>query len=233
VFEGLNPSLRIVVDYGKRSELVLLSVIDIETGGEAHPRSLGNLAAVFGCAIPELKDLTLEQAASQTLEPPKDGLKEGYVLTWYRDGKPPFRLKMKFIEYLKLHRMVTGVSPKRVWEVLATNQSSELNEWIQNSTPWFAAFAKKWMTALRAEYDRIMGESYTRFECAKTMLGTSFDGPSAWRKAYALEFNKPKNKEFAPVMFALLDNKDPAPVIWKIVRRMTTGVGPMVDAHNT
>ena len=68
---------------------------------------------------------------------------------------PPFRLKMKFIEYLRLHRMVTGVSPKWIWEVLATEQSTELKEYLSQSTPWFSDFVQKWMRALNAEYERI------------------------------------------------------------------------------
>ena len=38
---------------------------------------------------------------------------------------------------------------------------------------------------------------------------------------------------YASVMFARLDGKDIKPVIWKMVRLMTTGENPMVDAHNT
>lgn len=233
VFEGLCRDLGIVVDYKDRQGLVLLSVINNETGEEPEPIALVNAGMAYNIDTPRRFDMTLKDAATQTIQDPTGELEEGYVLTWYRDGKPPFRLKMKFIEYLKLHRMVTDVSPKRVWEVLATNQSSELNEWLQSSPSWFAAFAKKWVTALRAEYDRIAGESHTRFECAEIMLGTHFDSSSVRRKAYALEFNKPGNKEYASVLFALLDKEDVAPVIWKKVKKMTEGVGPMIDAHNT
>jgi hypothetical protein len=34
-------------------------------------------------------------------------------------------------------------------------------------------------------------------------------------------------------LFAMLDGKDIAPVIWRMVRHMTHGANPMVDAHNT
>ena len=41
------------------------------------------------------------------------------------------------------------------------------------------------------------------------------------------------NTPYASVMFARLDGKDIKPVIWKMVRLMTAGANPMVDAHNT
>ena len=105
------------------------------------------------------------------------------------------------------------------------------------STPWFAEFAKKWVRALRAEYDRLHGEAYTRFQVAQTMLKDysqrNWDKPHAIRKAYAEYFTSPTDKEFSSILFAMLDGKDIAPVIWRMVRHMTHGANPLVDAHNT
>jgi RNA ligase len=236
VFEGLHRDLRIVIDYKERQELVLLAVIDNETGEEYSPENLETIARVLGFNTPLNFELTLEQARATSLGDGKCD-EEGYVLTWYRDGVPPFRLKMKFIEYLRLHRMVTGVSPKRIWEVLSTNQSSELDEYLKQSTPWFSKFVQKWINAMRAEYDRLHGEAHTRFQCAQIMLKDdsqrNWDKPHSIRKAYAERFTTPENKEFSSILFAMLDGKQIAPVIWKMVRRMTHGANPMVDAHNT
>ena len=236
VFEGLHRDLRIVIDYKERQELVLLAVIDNETGQEYSTESLESVATKLGFNTPLNFQLTLEQARAASLGDGKCD-EEGYVLTWYRDGVPPFRLKMKFIEYLRLHRIVTGVSPKRIWEVLATEQSSELQEYLNHSTPWFAAFAKKWVKAMQAEYDRLHGEAHTRFQCAQIMLKDdsqrNWDTPHSIRKAYAERFTTPENKQYSSILFAMLDGKQIAPVIWKMVRRMTHGANPMVDAHNT
>jgi hypothetical protein len=53
---------------------------------------------------------------------------------------------------------------------------------------------------------------------------------SGLRREYALAFNKPENKEFAGIMFALLDKKDIRPIIWKQVKPMTKDRTPMVNA---
>ena len=236
VFEGLHKDLRIVIDYKERQELVLLAVIDNKTGQEYSPEGLESVATELGFNTPLNFQLTLEQARAASLGYGKAD-EEGYVLTWYRPNTTPFRLKMKFIEYLRLHRIVTGVSPKRVWEVLSTGQSIELQEYLNHSTPWFAEFAKKWVRALRAEYDRLHGEAYTRFQVAQTMLKDysqrNWDKPHAIRKAYAEYFTSPTDKEFSSILFEMLDGKDIAPVIWRMVRHMTHGANPLVDAHNT
>jgi hypothetical protein len=239
VFEGLHRDLRIVVDYGLRQELVLLALINNETGEEFSPGALIAFADSKGLSFPNLKNATLKTVHDETLlESSAEGIDEGYVLTWYQKGKPPFRLKLKFIEYLRLHRMVTGVSPKRIWEVLATNQSSELDEYLKQSTPWFSKFVQKWMSALNAEYKRIDYEALTRYyavlnEVEKKFLLTSLNQLHVARKAFAELANTPENKPYAGVMFATLDGKDVSQVIWKMIKPMTSGRNPMVDAHNT
>lgn len=243
VFEGLHRDLRIVVDYGLRQQLVLLAVINNETGEEFSPGALFAFADGKGLTTPKPFNMALDYAVKQTLKNEfEDGLEEGYVLTWYQKGKPPFRLKLKFVEYLRLHRMVTGVSPKRIWEVLAGNQTPELDEYLKESTPWFSAFVTKWMKALTAEYNEIEREARKRFEYTVAglrtdfrdmlVLGSGLPNFTALRKAYAHSFTSPENQQYSAVLFAMLDGKDIKPVIWKMVKHMTHGHNPMVDAHN-
>ena len=237
VFEGLHKDLRIVIDYKERQELVLLAIIDNETGAEYSPEIIESVATELGFNTPLNFKLTLEQARAASLgEGNVD--EEGYVLTWYRDGVPPFRLKMKFIEYLRLHRIVTGVSPKRVWEVLSTDQSIELQEYFNHSTPWFAEFAKKWVRALNNEYERIYNAATAIYndarEACRVKVGQRpYANMGEERKAYAHEFLREPNKEFSSICFTMLDGKDVAPVIWRMVRHMTHGANPLVDEHNT
>jgi RNA ligase len=231
--------LRIVIDYKERQELVLLAVIDNETGEEYSPESLESAATELGFNTPLNFQLTLEQARAASLGYGKCD-EEGYVLTWYRDGVPPFRLKMKFIEYLRLHRMVTGVSPKRIWEVLSTDQSIELQEYLKQSTPWFSKFVQKWIKVLDGEYKRLYDHGCCAYNRAQAKVESTFPNGfvtlsqlHAGRRLFANTATAPENKEFSAIAFAMLDGKQIAPVIWKMVRRMTHGANPMVDAHNT
>jgi hypothetical protein len=234
VFEGLHKDLRIVIDYKERQELVLLAVIDNETGAEYSPESLESVATELGFNTTLNFELTLEQARAASLGNGKAD-EEGYVLTWYRDGVPPFRLKMKFIEYLRLHRIVTGVSPKRVWEVLSTGQSAELQEYLNHSTPWFAEFAKKWVRALTTEYDDMKHGADASYSVIQGVLNKLWQstGNIPVRKDWAMLIQRPEFEKYSSILFAMLDGKDIAPVIWRMVRHMTHGANPMVDAHNT
>lgn len=236
VFEGLHPDLRIVVNYGDRKELVLLAVIDNETGAELSPDQLRRYSEVYGFSVPDQHPITLQEAKEHTLDDVKND--EGYVLTWYQSGKPPVRLKMKYVEYLRLHRMVCGVSPKRIWESLSQpHLAAYLREYLDDSTPWFAAFVRKWVTALTLRHDELLAEAtiaYNRVkETVRVKVGQyPYENLGAERKAWALEFQRPENIKFASILFAMLDGKDANVVIWKQVRELTHGVNPMMDAHS-
>lgn len=236
VFEGLNKDLRIVVDYGDKNELVLLACINNETGEEKDPEGLRWLAAQLKMRAARQEQMTLEEAHSET-GLSSLGDEEGYVATWYRKGMTPYRLKLKFVEYLRLHRMVTGVSPKRIWEALSTNGVG-LDEYLNQSTPWFAAFTKKWVKALRGEFSRIEHEASTIYTSARETVRVKvgqrpYENMGEERKAWAAEFTKPENKEFSSILFGMLDNRDVPSLIWKQVKNMTKGQNPMVDAHAT
>jgi RNA ligase len=241
VFEGLHRDLRIVVDYGLRQVLVLLAVIDNETGWEYEPRELEAFAKAAHFSIPQRATMmTVHDAVEITREgPPKDcdeGLDEGYVLAWYRQGTTPFRLKLKFIEYLRLHRLVTGVTPKRIWECLSTSQTTELNEFLNDSTPWFAKFVQKWVSALTGEFEGLRLAANARYAVCKETVRVKvgqrpYVYPAEERKAWALEFQRPENEGFRGILFSMLDNKAVDKVIWKQVKQMTKGSNPMVDAH--
>jgi len=102
VFEGLHRDLRIVVDYGQRQGLILLALVNNETGEEMEPEALELWGDKTGFDTPERFNPTWASAVEETRKEHRGefGTEEGYVMTWYRPGQTPFRLKLKFIEYL-------------------------------------------------------------------------------------------------------------------------------------
>ena len=236
VFEGLCRDLRIVVDYGNRTGLVLLGLIHNETGQEVKPDELARWGKRCGFETPTVMKIPLKDAVDVTRQEDYIG-EEGYVLTWFHPNQPPYRLKLKYVEYLRLHRMVTGVSPKRIWEVLSqAHLKADLDEYINNSTPWFNKFVTKWVNALTTAHARLMTEASARFYAAKDVIRNKYDRCelefSEIRKAFAEEFLKPENKEFSSIMFGLLDGKDASMICWKKVRELTKDGHPMVDIHS-
>lgn len=130
LFEIIFPENRIVVDYGKREELILLAIIDTKTGKEFPPKDVGFPIVKRYDGIKDLKDL-------QALE---EDNREGFVVRF----KSGYRLKIKFAEYLRIHKLITKVSSIVVWEYLRTGQSmTELlesslrNPTIRSSGDWY------------------------------------------------------------------------------------------------
>src|SRR6202795_4064115 len=118
VCEIIYPENRIVVDYDFAG-LVLLSIMDNETGRELARADADVWAKVNGLQIVEKFDKSLAECAAENTSN-----EEGYVLT-YSNG---VKVKVKFAEYVRLHRILTGLNPKTVWEMLSQNQSEAIDK---------------------------------------------------------------------------------------------------------
>lgn len=106
---------RIVLDYGDFEGLIGLACVDIETGVAIDP--LSTLAFdQYIQHFPEVK--TLKDALE--VEPRKNA--EGLVLRM-EDGS---HLKCKQSDYVELHRIVTGLNERTIWEALVSGKAEEL-----------------------------------------------------------------------------------------------------------
>ncbi len=115
LFEIIYPGNRIVTDYGDMRDLVLLAVIDVRTGADLPPDVIdwpGPHAPRhdFG----SFADLVDHVSSSQ------ESAREGYVVRFDTGpDRPHVRLKLKFPAYVVTHRMLTGLTAARVWEIVA------------------------------------------------------------------------------------------------------------------
>jgi RNA ligase len=139
LFEIIYPQNRIVVDYGKSERLVLLAVINTETAEEI------NIEAIpYPDKAPRLYN-------TPSLDKMKDLLKkdnsEGFVIR-FESG---LRLKMKFEEYVRLHRILTNVSSKNIWEYLKTGQ--DMAEILEKVPDEFYQWVRSTKEALQAKHD--------------------------------------------------------------------------------
>jgi RNA ligase len=187
LFEIIYPGNRVVIDYGTTKELFLLAVIEIRTGREMP---LPNLGIPHAPKYEGIRDLSqIQQQARED--------KEGYVIR-FRSG---LRVKVKFPEYVRLHRIITGLSLLEIWEYLSEGKPmdallekvpDEVYEWVKQS-----------VTDLQTRYAEIEAECKSVYR----------ELPS--RKETAHYF---KQQKYPQVLFAMLTNKDYAPIIWKMLR---------------
>lgn len=113
LFEIIYPENRIVVDYGKEEELVLLGVVMTQNG---HEIPLEPLFKDLGFKLPRRFDV------SEIESLPRDTQNfEGYVIR-FENG---LRVKVKLEDYIRLHKLMTGITPNRIWELLSSGQDVE------------------------------------------------------------------------------------------------------------
>ncbi|MFN0034319.1 MAG: T4 RnlA family RNA ligase [Saprospiraceae bacterium] len=189
LFEIIYPENRIVVDYGPTDDLHLLGIIDNATGQD-RPTDPD-----LGFPLPTRHEgLTdwrhLHHAPNATN-------REGFVLR-FQSG---LRVKVKFEEYVRLHRLVTGASNVTIWEHLAAERP--LDELLERVPDEFYAWVQQVVAELQGEFAAIETECRAAFKTFDT------------RKETALYF---LTQPHPPVLFAMLDGKDYAGAIWKLVK---------------
>jgi RNA ligase len=120
LFEIIYPENKSVIKYDFAG-LVLLAAFDRATGTELPWPEVAAWAARLGCRTPQVHSFgTLAEVVESRARLPAD--LEGYVLH-FANG---LRVKLKGDAYLTLHRLVWGLSQKRVLEALKAGTYGEL-----------------------------------------------------------------------------------------------------------
>ncbi len=194
LFEIIYPENRIVLDYGPREELILLAVVDTATGRE--PRHLPTTTGFP--VVAELPALP-HPAAARALD---HDAAEGVVLRYPTAG---LRLKVKFAEYTRLHRILSQVSSLNIWEYLATGQSfAPLLERVPDE---FYAWVKATIADLEARYAALEAAARAALPAAEPLRSD--------RKALAAFVQA---QPHPGILWRMLDGKPYAELIWKMVR---------------
>ena len=187
LFEIIYPTNRIVVDYGTQELLVLTGIIETKTGNEIELIDIGFPIVKKYDSLNDISKLNdLEQ-----------NNKEGFVIKFSNN----YRLKVKFEEYKRIHKIVTQVSSIAIWEYLRENSS--LNELLEKVPDEFYDWVKKIEKELKTQFDTIENQCKKDFKILED------------RKQTALYFQKCENQS---VLFAMLNERNYADIIWKKIR---------------
>lgn len=200
LFEIIYPGNRIVVDYGDMRELVLLDVIDNETGRGLSRREIEFHGRVIGCPVVSwLPDVDADSLSSyETGEANREG-----VVVRFDDG---MRIKIKLGEYKRLHRLITGLNARKIWGCLSTGTPLDLERVPDEFFRWVEATKED----LLRHYQAIVERSGEVFRSVIRDIGAN-----ATRKEFALRFMQ--TRDISAILFAMLDVKDISPLVWKMV----------------
>jgi RNA ligase len=198
LFEIVYPLNRIVVNYGNTDNLILIGCVNNITGRSVPLNAMPDLWP--GLVAETLPANTLGDAL--TLPPRVNA--EGVVI-W--NPATDTRVKLKQQDYIKLHKLLTGVTPNKVWETLAAGEQVETV--LETAPDEFHGWVKKTVTELTTRHAALLTQWAADHETVMNGL------PAGWvRKDYAMAIAKHPNKS---AMFVLLDGGTPVEQAWKAV----------------
>ena len=203
--EIIFPENQIVVKY-EWSGLVALASVNVDTGEEASRSTLEEWAEANEMRVVEKFDKSLDVCAKEDIEN-----EEGYVVSWTRPGTWPLRVKVKMDTYCRLHRLLTQTNPVTVWEMLRDGVDTES---MKTDVP--ADFVA-WINTVEAQ----LRSAYQSIENAALLAMLEYEGEKIittpeQRKQFAL-YAVTKSL-LTPLLFSMIDGKDYAPIIWKMVK---------------
>ena len=201
LFEYVGPDNRIVVDY-EYDDLIHLGLINTQSGSDL-PRD-----ERFTCVSTyDVEGGLFGHDLYSKLKSLNTSNEEGFVIRAISDGdSPDWRCKIKFEDYCKLHKIVTGVSNKTIWENLRSNTSfddileitpDEFNDWLRITKKNF-----------ETEYELILAQAKMAYNEVKD-LETRKD------QAITLLAN---HKDISHIVFKMLNEREYSSEIWDMLK---------------
>jgi RNA ligase len=201
-FEIIYPENRIVLDYGTDEKLVLLGTFD-KNGKEMDL----DIWSDYGFDVVKKYDGIKDFKELKSMV--KDD-QEGFVVK-FSNGD---RIKVKGVEYLRLHKIMTNMSTTGVWECL--KNGDDIETLLKDVPDEFYKKIKDYVRDLRYSYFQISEDAGKRFDYK--MYGKYNDKePITDRKEFAeWVFTQPKH--LSGILFRMLDKKDYSEIIWNLIR---------------
>lgn len=159
--EIIYPENRIIVDYGDREALVLLSVYDLGTNSEI---SLGN-SYLFSNMENCRKHVfgTIDQLIEAQSKLGK--MEEGFVVR-FANG---FRCKFKSAAYLKIARIISNMTPLAFWKAMTNGKVSP--SVLEEIPEEFREASDKIQSGLRLAYFKVSNEIQEDYHYAVESIG--------------------------------------------------------------
>lgn len=193
IFELIHPENRIVLDYKGERKLFLIAVKDTTTGEEFD---------IYSDTFNKFSKVSIVEDKEKHMR----GMVEGVVI---KTGSHRFKLKTG--EYVRLHRIVTDFTPKRVWEALKDGDSLE----FENMPEEFEKWLENTVSELKDNFAKIEGEAIKEYESTKHLTDK--------------EVGLSNELEYKGIVFMVRNGKDPKPTIWRMIKPKKE----IVDENNT
>jgi RNA ligase len=206
--EIIYPKNRIVVDYGSKPRIVFLSVIS--RGVELHWTTACSFFSASGIRKSDIvkteQHFKFSPELYESLKAKNIRNAEGFVLRFQPDS---FRMKIKFEEYVRLHRLLTNFSNVDIWEHLSRGE--ELDQFLEMVPDEFDRWVKAWEKALKFSHVMWMKHS-------QNYLDQLAKEEFTCRKEEALWIQARVTQPYWSILFSMLNGRDPGALIWKQIK---------------
>jgi len=209
LFEIIYDNNRIVVRY-PYEDLVLLGIIETKTGYEVNLHEgendirLRNLITNLDFKVVKkydgIDDYTMLKGMIGDNE-------EGFVVK-FNNGD---RIKIKGLEYLRLHKIMTNISTTSVWEVLSSY--GDINDVLKDVPDEFYEKIKSYVRELKQKRMSIIEEAEKLFYS----YSESYNNELPDKSKYA-QWVLTKDIYIRPILFKMYDNKDYGQYVWKLIK---------------
>jgi RNA ligase len=199
LFEIIYPQNRIVVDYGNEEKLVVIGAFHTESGMEIPDSSL------FWTQDSGFEVVTTYKTWGEGYDLLKEEIskhKEGYVIR-FKNG---FRMKIKGEEYKRLHKILTNISNRDIFEYV--KEEKPLDEILDKVPDEFYNWVKETKHHFEQQFKTIDLEYRLIF---KNITEKNNITDKKTFAHYALSYTN------SSILFAMFDNKEYKHIIWKSI----------------
>lgn len=208
IYEIIYPDNRIVIDYHGRSEIVLLAVIETETGKEIDYISEAHR---LGLSYAQPINITIKQIQKRITKTGTN--EEGFVLL-YPNG---LRVKVKNEEYIQLHKIITQTSAIGLWE-LYCRQKDDTRKWIRETTYQYPTQIRSWVE--ETLYD--LEDTFLSIAEKAELIYRAIIRKKLSRKEAAAFIHEKGYSDVAAIVFKMFDNQPYDHIIHKMIRPKNT-----------
>lgn len=204
--EIIYPENRIVVNYNEERIMFLSAVSEGRELNWSTANALFHSSGILDEDIVKTSMVNITENIFKHYKNLNEADKEGFVLRFHPSN---YRVKIKFEEYVRLHRLLTNFSNIDIWECLRTG--TDMVEYLSDVPDEFDNWVRGTMESLNTEFNTI--ELTTK----RLLTGVLSKGFSS-RKDLAEWVFSNISRDYAGLVLAMMDGKDINDTVWRMIR---------------
>lgn len=194
IFEYIGLNNRIVCEYSFEENLILIGLFNKNIEINIDQLRFDNTITI----VTKYDGISDYRKLRETFSGDN---REGFVVKF----KSGFRIKLKYEEYVRLHRIITNITSYDIWETLKDNK--DIEDLLQNVPDEFDSWVRNLINDLNNKYNQIYNEY---LEIYKNINVNNLD-----KKSFAEEALKYK---YSSILFNLNKDKSVDKIIWTIIK---------------